>query len=34
MSKAHVGYSLDDFLKEEGVFQDSQTKAVKDVVGC
>ena len=28
----HVGSSLDDFLKEEGIFEETQTKAVKEVV--
>jgi len=32
MSKKHMGSSVDDFLKEEGVFEDAQTQAVKEVV--
>jgi hypothetical protein len=28
----HVGSSLDDFLKDEGIFEETQTKAVKEVV--
>ena len=32
MSKKHVGSSLDDFLKQEGIFEDAQTLAVKEVV--
>lgn len=32
MSKRHHGSSLDDFLKEEGVFEEAQAKAVKEVV--
>ena len=28
----HVGSSLDDFLKNEGIFEETQTKAVKEVV--
>jgi hypothetical protein len=28
----HVGSSLDDFLKEEDIFEETQTKAVKEVV--
>ena len=31
MSKKHMGSSMDDFLKEEGIFEESQ--AVKEVVG-
>jgi antitoxin HicB len=32
MSKKHMGSSVDDFLKEEGIFDDAQTQAVKEVV--
>ncbi len=32
MSKKHVGSSIDDFLKEEGVFEEAQAQAVKEVV--
>ena len=32
MSKRHVGSSLDDFLKDEGIFDDTQAQAVKEVV--
>jgi len=32
MSKKHMGSSVDDFLKEEGIFEDTQAKAVKEVV--
>ena len=32
MSKKHLGTSLDDFLKEEGVFEKAQAQAVKEVV--
>jgi len=32
MSKRHHGTSLDSFLKEEGVFEELQTLAVKEVV--
>ena len=32
MSKKHMGSSVDDFLKEEGIFEDAQTQAVKEVV--
>ena len=30
MSKKHMGSSVDDFLKEEGIFEEAQ--AVKEVV--
>ena len=29
MSKKHMGSSIDDFLKEEGVFEEAQAQAVK-----
>jgi predicted XRE-type DNA-binding protein len=32
MSKKNMGSSLDDFLKEEGIFEETQTQAVKEVV--
>ena len=32
MSKNNMGSSVDDFLKEEGVFEAAQTQAVKEVV--
>jgi len=32
MSKRHMGSSIDDFLKEEGIFEEAQTQAVKEVV--
>lgn len=32
MSRKHHGSSLDDFLKEEGVFEETQALAVKEVV--
>ena len=32
MSKKHMGSSIDDFLKEEGVFDEAQAQAVKEVV--
>ena len=28
----HVGSSLDDFLEADGIFEETQTKAVKEVV--
>jgi len=32
MSKKHMGSSLDDFLKEEGIFEEVQAQAIKEVV--
>ena len=32
MSKRHVGSSLDGFLKDEGIFDEAQAQAVKEVV--
>ena len=32
MSKKHLGSSLDDFLKEEGILEEAQALAVKEVV--
>jgi len=32
MSKRHMGSSIDDFLKEEGIFEEAQMQAVKEVV--
>lgn len=32
MSKRHVGSRLDDFLKEEGIYEEAQAKAIKEVV--
>jgi len=32
MSKKHMGSSIDDFLKEEGVFEEAQAQAVKEIV--
>ncbi len=32
MSKRHVGSSLDDFLKDESIFDEAQAQAVKEVV--
>jgi len=32
MSKKHFGSSIDDFLKEEGIFEEAQAQAVKEVV--
>jgi antitoxin HicB len=32
MSKKHMGSSIDDFLKEEGIFEETQAQAVKEVI--
>lgn len=32
MGKSQIGSSLDDFLKEEGIFEKTQTRAIKEVV--
>jgi antitoxin HicB len=32
MSKKQMGSSLDDFLREEGIFEEAQAQAVKEVV--
>jgi len=32
VSKKHMGSSVDDFLKEEGIFEEAQAQAVKEVV--
>ena len=32
MSKKQIGSSIDDFLKEEGIFEEAQVQAVKEVV--
>ena len=32
MSKKHMGSSIDDFLKKEGIFDEAQAPAVKEVV--
>ena len=32
MSKKHFGSSIDDFLKEEGIFEETQAQAIKEVV--
>jgi hypothetical protein len=32
MSKRHMGSGLDDFLKEEGIFEEAQAQAIKEVV--
>jgi len=30
--KSHMGSSVDDFLKEEGIFEEAQARAIKEVV--
>jgi antitoxin HicB len=32
VSKKHIGSSLDAFLKEEGIYEEAQAKAIKEVV--
>ena len=32
MSKQHMGSSIDDFLKQEGILEKAQAQAVKEVV--
>ncbi|MCC6856990.1 MAG: XRE family transcriptional regulator [Bryobacterales bacterium] len=32
MSRKHMGSSIDDFLKEEGIFEEAQAEAVKEIV--
>ena len=32
MSNKHVGSSLDGFLQEEGIFEDAQALAIKEVI--
>lgn len=32
MSKKHMGSSIDAFLKEEGIFEETQAQAIKEVV--
>ncbi len=32
MSREHMGSSIDDFLREEGILDESQAQAVKEVV--
>ncbi len=32
MSKKHMGSGIDDFLMEEGIFEEAQAQAVKEVV--
>ena len=32
MSKVHMGSSIDAFLKKEGIFEETQAQAIKEVV--
>lgn len=32
MSRKHMGSSIDDFLKDEGIFEEAQAQAIKEVV--
>jgi plasmid maintenance system antidote protein VapI len=32
MSKKHMGSSIDDFLKKEGIFEEAKAQAVKEVI--
>ena len=32
MSKKHMGSSIDDFLREEDIFEEAQAQAIKEVV--
>jgi antitoxin HicB len=32
MNKKHLGSSIDDFLREENIFEESQAQAIKEVV--
>ena len=32
MSRKHMGSKIDDFLKKEGIFEETQAQAVKEVV--
>ena len=32
MSRKHMGSSIDDFLKEEDIFEEAQAQAIKEVV--
>jgi antitoxin HicB len=32
MSKKHIGSSIDDFLSDEGIFEEAQSQAIKEVV--
>ena len=32
MSRKHMGSSIDDFMKQEGIFEETQAQAIKEVV--
>ena len=32
MSKKHMGSSIDDFLKEESIFEEAQAQVLKEVI--
>jgi antitoxin HicB len=32
MNKKHIGSSIDDFLRQEGIFEEAQAQAVKEVI--
>jgi hypothetical protein len=32
MSKKHIGSSIDDFMKDEGDFEEAQSQAIKEVL--
>ncbi len=32
MSKKHMGSSIDDLLREEGIFEETQAQAIKEIV--
>lgn len=32
VGETHMGSSIDDFLKDEGIFEEAQTQAIKEVV--
>ena len=32
MSRKHMGSSIDDFLREEGILEEAQAQAIKEVV--
>lgn len=34
MSNEHIGFDFDDFLQEEGIFEEVEAGAIKKVVAC
>jgi antitoxin HicB len=32
MNKRNLGSSIDDFLKEEGIFEEAEAQAIKEIV--